>query len=375
MPAVLAAFASLRAAAAIASGDYSAFPRSNRPKLSDRAEISLRSCLWMGEPLTDFSTKGVSSSSCLCHSTYGSPGCEHSCASCKNEDYEAAIASGHDDLVVDEIGTSIAQVMHAYDDEGTDQDEDLDENEDHLLSLESDSTDDLVDVENEVVISAAFSSGDASESLTGKSDDLNSSTNGTPKLVSAMKGTRAKRGIITGLSVSWAPDVYDPPVTSDSHTVKTHQRSSRKSHYKYKPSKSSSGSSRSSNGTKKDKKHSRHSSSSSNSSKKDRKHSYRSSSSSIISRIDSSVPQYQKGYDTSSCRTDASVLESPKVSPLVPAASPTLPEVVPVLKTMEQTKCGTNYCKEKPFTLLSRQFAPARYKGMFSFWSQNQLAS
>lgn len=40
------------------------------------------------------------------------------------------------------------------------------------------------------------------------------------KLVSAMKGSREKRGIrVEKLSVSWAADVYDPPVTSQSHTV------------------------------------------------------------------------------------------------------------------------------------------------------------
>ncbi|KAL6853786.1 hypothetical protein ACP4OV_019815 [Aristida adscensionis] len=325
----------------------------------------------MGEPLVDFSAEGVSSSSCLCHSTFESPGCKHSCACVKDEDFEAVITSGQDDLVVKEIGTALAEVTHVYggdDDEGTDLGEDSDENEDSLLSLESDSADDLADVDSEVVISA----GDASESPTGKSDDANSSTNGTPKLVSAMKGTRAKQGIITNLSVSWAPDVYDPPVTSDSHTVKTHQRSSRKSHYKYKPSKSSGGSGRSTNSSKKDKKHSRHtSSSSSSSSKKDRKHSYRSSSSGISSRTDPGVPQYRKSYSAISSRTDIAVLESAKV----PADSSTLPEAIPVLKTLEQTKCGPSSCKEKPFALLSRQFAPARYKGMFSFWSQNQLAS
>ncbi|KAL6979224.1 hypothetical protein U1Q18_020890 [Sarracenia purpurea var. burkii] len=45
----------------------------------------------------------------------------------------------------------------------------------------------------------------------------------SPKPVSAMKGSREKRGILVGkLSVSWTPDVHDPPVTSQSHTVKSH---------------------------------------------------------------------------------------------------------------------------------------------------------
>ncbi|XP_043697694.1 uncharacterized protein LOC122648546 [Telopea speciosissima] len=48
------------------------------------------------------------------------------------------------------------------------------------------------------------------------------------KLVSAMKGGREKQGApLRKLTVTWAPDVYDPPTTSLSHTVKSynHQRS------------------------------------------------------------------------------------------------------------------------------------------------------
>lgn len=38
------------------------------------------------------------------------------------------------------------------------------------------------------------------------------------KLVSAFKGTREKGGLIDReVRVTWAPDVYDPPVTSDDH--------------------------------------------------------------------------------------------------------------------------------------------------------------
>ncbi|TVU36593.1 hypothetical protein EJB05_18531, partial [Eragrostis curvula] len=390
MPAVLAAFATLRAAAAIASGN-SAFPSSHRLKntsSSHRFSSSKTSLwnlglsLWMGEPLADFSVEGISSRSCRCNSTQATPGCEHSCACCKFEACEAEIACGQDGFVVEDIGTALAGVMHVYDD-GPDLDEDSDE-DDTLLSLESDSTDDLVDADTDLVITLACPISDASEASMGNSDYGDSSTNGTPPLVSAMKGTRAKQGIITKLSVSWAPDVYDPPVTSDSHTVRGHQRSSRKSQYKYKPSKGSS--SRNTNSGKKDKKHSRHSSSSSSSYRKDKKHSYRSSSSSISSRTESSVHN-REAYSTSSGGSSSTVahdIESAKASPLVPSARPAMPEMrsesaampeaVPVLKTVEQIKCATS-CKEKPFNLLSRQFSPARYKGMFSFWSQNQLAS
>ncbi|KMZ65897.1 hypothetical protein ZOSMA_306G00020 [Zostera marina] len=52
-------------------------------------------------------------------------------------------------------------------------------------------------------------------------------------LVSAMKGGREKEGHLSKLklNVKWAPDVYDPPITLSSHTVKNyhHQQQRRKS--------------------------------------------------------------------------------------------------------------------------------------------------
>lgn len=71
-----------------------------------------------------------------------------------------------------------------------------------------------------------------------------------PKPPSAMKGSRAQQGTplkAAKLSVKWSPDVYDPPVTSDSHTVKGHRQRPRakKDQHKsrYNKSKSSRGSS------------------------------------------------------------------------------------------------------------------------------------
>jgi len=45
-------------------------------------------------------------------------------------------------------------------------------------------------------------------------------------LVSAMKGGRELNGTVvrSELRVKWAPEVYDPPATSVSHTVTGHQR-------------------------------------------------------------------------------------------------------------------------------------------------------
>lgn len=47
------------------------------------------------------------------------------------------------------------------------------------------------------------------------------------RLISAMKGGREKSGEASPTEnrrVKWAPDVYDPPVTSVSHSVKSHQQ-------------------------------------------------------------------------------------------------------------------------------------------------------
>lgn len=338
----------------------------------------------MGGPLVGSSAEGVSRSSCLCPSTCEKAGFEHSsCARPEDDNFEARVACVQDDLV-EEIGLALAEVMQVYvnnDDEVTDLCEDSDENEDSL-SLESDSTDDLVDVDTELVTSSPSLNGNASETLIGKSEDGNSLNITPPVLVSAMKGSRAKRGIVMNLSVSWAPDVYDPPVTSDSHTVRPHHRSSRKSNYKYKPPKGTS-SSRSSSGSKKDKKHSHHSSSGGgSSSKRDKKSSHRStsggSSSSIRSRIDTSDPQHGKAYGSSSSSTnDTIVREYDNLSLWLPPDSAKMEEAVPpapVLKTMEQIKRSVSSCKEPPLSMLSRQLS-AKYKGMFSFWGQNQLAS
>ena len=138
-------------------------------------ETSLRNLelnLWMGEPLADFTAEGISSSSCLCRNTCEKPGWEHSYACLKNE---------QDDLVVEEIGMALTEVIAYGDgdnDEGPDLDEDSsddDDDDDLILSMESDSTDDLLDVDSELVISSASSSGDASESSISKSVDEKSS--------------------------------------------------------------------------------------------------------------------------------------------------------------------------------------------------------
>ncbi|XP_019052816.1 PREDICTED: uncharacterized protein LOC104594601 [Nelumbo nucifera] len=65
-----------------------------------------------------------------------------------------------------------------------------------------------------------------SSTLSGNPTCTRSISLPTPlKLVSAMKGSREKQGMpLKKLNVTWAPDVYDPPATSLSHTVKSHNQ-------------------------------------------------------------------------------------------------------------------------------------------------------
>ncbi|KAL9270282.1 hypothetical protein AKJ16_DCAP21423 [Drosera capensis] len=77
------------------------------------------------------------------------------------------------------------------------------------------------------------------------------------KLVSAMKGSREKQGVPRRkLSVSWAPDVYDPPPSISSHTVKKNQHHPKNSK-KHSKEKQKGKSTRSGGSGPKDKKHRR----------------------------------------------------------------------------------------------------------------------
>jgi len=59
------------------------------------------------------------------------------------------------------------------------------------------------------------------EGCDGSSQSASASVPMPRKLISAMKGSREKEGLpLKKLSVSWAPDVYDPPPTSVSHYPK-----------------------------------------------------------------------------------------------------------------------------------------------------------
>jgi hypothetical protein len=123
----------------------------------------------MGEPSADFSAKGVSLKPC----------CEHGCACWEDEYVEAVISCGQDDLAVEKIGIALTEVMTtdplAVDEgSGLHEDSDDDYSNDPILSLESDSTNDLVNVD---FISPAFPIGGVTESSISNSVAGNSSIN------------------------------------------------------------------------------------------------------------------------------------------------------------------------------------------------------
>ncbi|XP_017698809.2 uncharacterized protein LOC103709078 [Phoenix dactylifera] len=132
----------------------------------------------------------------------------------------------------------------------------------------------------------------------------------TAKLVSAMKGSRKQEGLLPKikLSLKWAPDVYDPPSTSESHTVKGHRHHSesiKRDYYKHKHTRSKS--SRGSGG--------------------DLKHAYRRSASNSINRR---ILRFRVVDDRSTIndrgRSDGEVLDF-------------------AVRTQE-LKCGSNFCMD-----------------------------
>ncbi|XP_059427904.1 uncharacterized protein LOC132161738 [Corylus avellana] len=82
--------------------------------------------------------------------------------------------------------------------------------------------------DEEDIESEAVSQGPLSEESKDQAYSRSISLPTPLKLVSAMKGSREKQGVVQEkLTVKWAPDVYDPMPTSVSHSVKS--KSSQKS--------------------------------------------------------------------------------------------------------------------------------------------------
>nr|CAD1829507.1 unnamed protein product [Ananas comosus var. bracteatus] len=191
------------------------------------------------------------------------------------------------DLAVEELGITLSQVVHVGDeDEFTGSNfisilyeiSDEDETELQTLSLNS-----VLSEGSSLSLNSVLSEG-SSDSATVLSEAVQShslvqnenkvllpeivggrspSHETGRKLVSAMKGSRAEQGIVltSKLSVKWAEDVYDPPVTAESHTVRGHHRHRSKANKKdYNKNKHSKAKSTSRNSS--DRRHAYHRSSS-----------------------------------------------------------------------------------------------------------------
>ncbi|XP_078181883.1 uncharacterized protein LOC144575561 isoform X1 [Carex rostrata] len=129
-----------------------------------------------------------------------------------------------DGLELDELVTDLSQELIFHD---------VDENEN---IFDGNGSDDSESLSNDPDSTEGLTSDGVSPSLEGekltdtaenKSEDVltksSISNNSEPRrVVSAIKGSRVKEGIKVEsvLRVRWAPDVYDPPVTSDDHTLK-----------------------------------------------------------------------------------------------------------------------------------------------------------
>ncbi|KAJ6790613.1 Uncharacterized protein M6B38_247180 [Iris pallida] len=187
------------------------------------------------------------------------------------EDLEISSSSEEedsDDSLVQELGISFSDVLHAHDNLepvcvrnlGSDQDENCNHHKTKPLFLAT-SILDGSSKHTTILCSSVVqpSTLDALEEFScGTVHNDNISLVETPasagplakKPISALKGSRKKQGkhLTTKLSVKWAPEVYDPPITSSSHTVKGHHRSHRHktkkdyNTYKYMKGKSSRGS-------------------------------------------------------------------------------------------------------------------------------------
>ncbi|XP_072954948.1 uncharacterized protein [Typha angustifolia] len=177
--------------------------------------------------------------------------------------FHSNICGESDGFSVQEIGVTLSQVLHVHDENELVHDD---------LASSSDDTCDEMEMPS-LPLNSNLSEGlNNSEAVAyhevGESHLQN--LNVGQKIISAIKGSRAQQGILLNskLSVKWAQDVYDPPVTSESHTVKGHRQRHKfiKDYYKHKHTKSKN--SRNSS----DRKHIHRSNSN------DRKHVHRSSS-------------------------------------------------------------------------------------------------
>ncbi|XP_074589173.1 uncharacterized protein LOC141845034 isoform X2 [Curcuma longa] len=153
-----------------------------------------------------------------------------------SEDLDILSINEKDELIIGELGQFLNGILHVGDsykvgcdsDHDTDQDETFAVDQVDVTPMDDNKLEDFNKHVSGHLMEYWLSppSQDTREPLNITRDVENSEKPSTSKLISALKGSRAQLGVQpnTKLSVKWAPDVYDPPVTSDCHTVKGHHR-------------------------------------------------------------------------------------------------------------------------------------------------------
>ncbi|KAJ0985325.1 hypothetical protein J5N97_003681 [Dioscorea zingiberensis] len=207
-----------------------------------------------GLPLyVDSASDHIYYKSCLCNNT-----CEKSCIEQENytsSHLDTVVATSVEDLVVHELGSSLHRILHVQ--ETSNHVTTCNQKDIQSLPLEEDLQKCLSayaiipssrTVRPHALLIDGIGESDSSVDKTLSQAGTLASPNSMlipVKLISCIKGARALHGMSPKASfrVKWAPEVYDPPVTSTSRTVKSpNQRSKakQKEHYKHKSNKGKS---------------------------------------------------------------------------------------------------------------------------------------
>lgn len=226
---------------------------------------------WMGSsaPCASLTSEDVG-----CKSCFFSPNYEQACVEPEQcayditgkilkgfprEDIGISSITEDENLTAQELGATLNEVLHiSGSNECLDHNSNLSLNQDEICNdtemqslsvstnmLEGSSKREMMLLSESEMLQSHPLEIEVREELSSTAVHIESSSNPTtPKLVSAMKGSM-QSGLLpkTKLSVKWAPDVYDPPPRSESHTVKGyrhHSKSIKRDYYKHKHTKSKS---------------------------------------------------------------------------------------------------------------------------------------
>ncbi|XP_038988275.1 uncharacterized protein LOC103719741 isoform X2 [Phoenix dactylifera] len=171
------------------------------------------------------------------------------------EDLDIHCVTENDNLIIPELGTALEEVLHIHDECLNDsnltlnQHEICNDSEMQSFSVNTHMLNGLCKCEmmsRSEMLQLHPLDIDVGERLSSPVVHIwSSSKPPVSKLVSAMKGSRSHEGMLPKmkLRVKWSPDVYDPPPTSESHTVKGHRyrpKATKKDYYKHKHAKGKS---------------------------------------------------------------------------------------------------------------------------------------